>query len=129
MSSRLLFLVLAAAVLGGAAGRASADWPPCGRAATDAAGSQVHPAITDDGANGAIVVWQDDRFRRVNLFAQHVLANGEVDAAWPLFGRALLADPNTLETSAAGGQFAPVIVSDGAGGAIVAWQDLRDSTT
>jgi hypothetical protein len=104
----------------------SAAWPPCGRPVVTAPRAQVHAAIATDGADGAIVVWQDARSARVNVFAQHLLANGEVDGAWPAGGRALLTDSLALPP---GGQTAPAIVPDGAGGAIVAWQDNRSSAT
>ncbi|HKA24817.1 MAG TPA: FlgD immunoglobulin-like domain containing protein [Candidatus Eisenbacteria bacterium] len=107
---------------------AAADWPPFGRAIETAGDSQVHSAIATDGSDGAIVVWQDPRFERENIFVQHVLASGDLDPTWPVDGRSLLGDPTALD-KADGGQFFPVIVSDGAHGAIVAWQDLRDSLT
>src|SRR5438128_914970 len=66
---------------------ASATWPPFGRAVCSADGSQVHPAIATDGADGAVIAWQDHRSPRVNLFAAHVLASGEVDATWPANGQ------------------------------------------
>src|SRR5262245_15244825 len=106
----------------------SADWPSCGRAISTDPRNQQHAVIASDGADGAIIAWQDFRFPRINVFAQHVLSSGEVDAAWPVDGRALLTDPITIAT-ADGGQTSPVIVADGAGGAIVAWQDLRSSAT
>src|SRR5262249_59080971 len=87
-----------------------AAWPASGRALTTAAGIQQHPAITTDGAGGAIVVWQDLRGPKVNVFARHVLASGELDAAWPAEGRALLTDPATLAADA--DQESPAIVSD-----------------
>jgi hypothetical protein len=123
-------VVLAVAVLGIslAPGPASADWPPCGRAISTAPRGQVHSEIATDGAGGAIITWQDARSARVNILAQHVLAAGELDAAWPTNGRALLGDSLAIAT-AAGGQVTPVIVPDGAGGAIVAWQDLRSAVT
>src|SRR5262245_45221637 len=107
---------------------ASADWPACGRAIVTAPAGQVHSVITTDGAGGAIIAWQDQRSPRVNIFARHVLASGELDPAWPVDGRALLGDSVSAATGA-GGQTTPVIVADGAGGAIVAWQDLRNTTT
>src|SRR5262249_32978158 len=76
----------------------------------------------------AIITWQDARLPRVNIFAQHVLAAGDVDPAWPVDGRALLADPLAM-ASAVSGQSSPVIVADGEGGAIVAWQDLGSAVT
>ena len=105
---------------------ASASWPPFGRAITTAPKGQNHLGIASDGADGAIVVWQDGRSPRVNIFAQHVLASGDHDTPWPIEGRALLTDSVAI-AGAAGGQSFPVIVSDGAGGAIVAWQDLRNA--
>src|SRR5438552_3748139 len=103
---------------------ASADWPRFGRAITTQANSQVHSSIATDGADGAIITWQDARSTRVNVFAQHVLASGDVDGAWPVNGRALLNDSLAL-ADADGGQIFPSIVPDGHGGAIIAWQDLR----
>ncbi len=117
-------VVLSVVVHALAAGPVSADWPAFGRAITQAPNSQAHSAIATDGAGGAIVTWQDSRAPRLNIFAQHVLGSGELDAAWPVNGRALLRDSLAL-VNAPGGQFAPAIVADGSGGAIVAWQDLR----
>src|SRR5512142_2601414 len=71
---------------------ASAAWPQQGRAISSAAKGQQHSNAATDGAGGAIIVWQDLRFPRVNVFAQHVLAGGEVDPAWPSNGQALLTD-------------------------------------
>jgi hypothetical protein len=51
--------------------------------------------------------------------AQHVLASGHVDARWPLNGVAV--------STASGPQEFPAIASDGAGGAIITWFDLRSS--
>ena len=105
-----------------------AAWPPEGRPVCTASSSQTHSVIATDGADGAIIAWMDARFPRVNIFARHVLASGDVDGAWPVDGRALLNDPAAMN-NADGGQFNPEIVSDGAGGAIVIWQDLRSAVT
>src|SRR5262249_22525282 len=117
-----LFLV---GTLAGGPGMAAADWPPFGRAGETAGESQVHSKITTDGVDGAIVPWQDPRLPRENIFAQHLLASGDVDPAWPVDGLILV--PPSDQTD--GGEFFPVIVSDGAHGAIVAWQDLTDTLT
>jgi hypothetical protein len=108
--------------------RAAAEWPPCGRAIATAPAAQEHSAAATDGAGGAIITWHDERFPSVNIFAQHVLASGVLDAAWPLDGQALLTDSLALR-SADGGQVSPVIVPDGEGGAIVAWEDNRSPVT
>ena len=105
---------------------ASAAWPDFGRAISAAANNQADSHAASDGAGGAIVVWVDAGSGVVDLFAHHVLASGELDPAWPAGGRALLADPTTLTVPSQG---FPVIVSDGAGGAIVAWVDGRSAVT
>jgi flagellar hook capping protein FlgD len=103
---------------------AFADWPTLGRVVETAIKNQERPRATTDGADGAIVVWQDARSPRVNVFVRRVLASGELDPAWPVDGRALLTD-STSQDTAFDGQQLPVIISDGTGGAIVAWQDGR----
>lgn len=74
-----------------------------------------NPQAATDGDQGAILVWQDRRNLTTDLFAQRVTKAGAT--AWPTNGR-----PVCL---AAGDQLRPQIVSDGAGGAIVAWEDPR----
>jgi hypothetical protein len=97
-------------------------WPVDGRAICTAAGSQESLDIISDGSGGAIITWWDSRLSaNYDIYAQHVLANGTVDAAWPTDGRALCV--------AAGNQIAPTIVSDGTGGAIIAWNDLRSGVS
>src|SRR5262245_46565657 len=107
---------------------ALADWPAFGRALCAQDTVQAYQVITTDGAGGAIVAWQDSRLPRVNIFAGHVTASGALDSAWPLNGTALLTDPVAL-ANAEGGQEGPRIIADGAGGAIVAWEDQRNSET
>jgi hypothetical protein len=107
---------------------ASAEWPQFGRPISTAINGQQHAAIASDGADGAIITWQDLRNSKINVFAQHVRATGEVDAGWLANGQALLTDSLAMATTD-GGQTSPVIVPDGAGGAIVAWQDLRSAVT
>jgi hypothetical protein len=107
--------------------RASAEWPPLGRALSGDPANQERPEVTTDGSGGAIVVWHDLRSAKVNIFARRVFATGELDPLWPVDGQALLTDPAALAT-AVGGQDSPVIASDGAGGAIVAWRDQRSGS-
>jgi hypothetical protein len=101
-----------------ASGAVDPAWPANGRALCTAANSQYSPAIVADGAGGAIVTWYDYRGGiKYDIYAQHVLASGAVDPAWPADGRALC--------TAAGDQDFPAIISDGAGGAVVTWEDRR----
>ena len=98
-------------------GEVNPAWPLDGRALSTAGGNQLNPQVVSDGAGGAIVAWDDARSGAYDIYAQHVLSTGEVTATWPLNGRAVC--------TAVGDQLDPQIVSDGVGGAIVTWPDLR----
>ncbi|MFN8587574.1 MAG: FlgD immunoglobulin-like domain containing protein [Candidatus Eisenbacteria bacterium] len=101
-------------------GTLDSAWPATGISLCNAAGNQTLPEITSDGAYGAIVVWQDGRpGTHTDVYAQHVLAAGTVDPAWTANG--------VLVCSAANNQQQPLVVSDGAGGAIASWLDHRNS--
>jgi FlgD Ig-like domain len=94
---------------------AQAQWQVDGVALSTAVNDQDYPTIVSDGAGGGIVTWQDKRSGTTNIYARRVNAAG-----FPLW----TADGVALCT-AANGQFHPTIVSDGAGGAIVTWEDYR----
>ena len=98
-------------------------WPADGRALCTAVNSQSSPVIDTDGAGGALVGWTDFRFNASvsDIFAQHVLAGGGVDPAWPADGRAISTATNI--------QASPRLLADGSGGAIVAWSDTRGGAT
>jgi hypothetical protein len=103
-------------------GTVDPSWPTDGRALCTVAGNQDFPTIVSDGSGGAIVTWSDARSGSSDdIYAQHVLISGTVDPAWPTDGRALC--------TAAGNQDFPTIVSDGSGGAIVTWDDLRGGSS
>jgi hypothetical protein len=101
-----------------ASGVVDPAWPLDGCALSTAPGDQSYPLIVGDGAGGAIVTWRDSRNVYGDVYAQHVLASGMVDPAWPADGLAVC--------TARDGQAPRSIVADGAGGAIVAWADLRN---
>ncbi len=86
-----------------------------GMALCTATGSQNTIDIASDGGGGAIVSWEDGRTSGSDVYAQRVDAIGNVK--WGVNGRALC---TTVDD-----QNNPVIAADGAGGAIVAWQDER----
>lgn len=92
-------------------------WPPYGLPVCTASGTQFLPVIVSDGADGAIVAWQDERASSSNIYAHHVLATGETDPAWPVNGLGVCTSP--------GDQVSPVMIPDGNGGAILAWRDFR----
>jgi len=91
------------------------EWPTDGVALCSAAGTQGSPMVASDGAHGAIVAWYDSRSGSFDIYAQRVNAAGAVQ--WPTNGVAIC--------TAAFDQFNPVVTSDEAGGAIVAWYDQR----
>ncbi len=92
------------------------QWTTDGVVLCTANGDQAEPQITPDGAGGAIVTWWDYRNVDKDIYAQRVNASGAVQ--WTTDGVALC--------TATGAQQSPAIFSDGAGGAIVTWYDLRN---
>src|SRR5258706_1782373 len=72
-----------------------------------------------DGVGGAFVVWEDDRVvAGTDLYAQHVLASGALDPAWPAADLPVGVGPTN--------QYTHRVAPDGAGGVLVAWQDDRN---
>ncbi|MCX5754269.1 MAG: hypothetical protein NTW97_11640, partial [Candidatus Krumholzibacteria bacterium] len=95
------------------------QWGTNGAAVCTAANNQYGPRPASDGAGGVIIVWGDGRVTtNKDIYAQRVDASGA--ALWTANGVALC--------SSAGTQEGQCIISDGAGGAIVAWEDSRIST-
>jgi hypothetical protein len=80
---------------------------------------------TTDGGGGAILAWEDSRrggdFGPMTVFAQRVDVHGM--PMWTLQGMA--AAPVDGLNGFPANQLVPVVVADGAGGAIVAWIDDR----
>jgi hypothetical protein len=91
------------------------QWAADGVGLCTATGSQTDPVITSDGAGGAIVAWTDSRSGNDDIYVQRLNASGAVQ--WTPDGVALCA--------ATAFQYGPQIISDGAGGAIVTWNDNR----
>lgn len=79
--------------------------------------SQSYPRIVSDGAGGAIITWLDFRLD-YDIYVQRVDGDGVVQ--WPANGVWLTA----FQT-----QNDPVITTDGAGGAIVAWRNQHDGVS
>ena len=80
--------------------------------------------LTTDGNGGAIVAWTQGLQNGLNIFAQHVNSSGQPVWSNPTYGTS----GNPVSTTPSTYQEHPVIVSDDAGGAIVAWYDLRASS-
>ena len=91
-------------------------WTTNGVAICTATDDQSDLEIATDGAGGAILAWRDLRSGTANdIYAQRV--NGSGSALWTADGVAIC--------SAAVDQIGPQVASDGLGGAIIAWRDLR----
>ena len=95
------------------------QWQIDGRAISTANESQQKPQICSDGADGAIIAWEDYRSgSNYDIYAQRVNSTGTM--YWPVDGVAI--------TTANGSQQILQICSDGAGGAIIAWEDYRSGS-
>ena len=90
-------------------------WSTNGVPVCTAAADQQRLALASDGAGGAIVAWDDLRGGNFDIYAQRVAPSGTV--SWGLNGVPV--------STAAGDQQSPTVVSDGAGGGIIAWNDNR----
>jgi len=88
-------------------------WAAHGVAVCTFPGSQLSPAITGDGAGGAVVVWEDLRSGNSDVYLQKLDELGQ--SVYALGGIPII--------TATGNQKAPVVMSDGTGGAYVAWED------
>jgi FlgD Ig-like domain len=77
---------------------------------------QVNPILVSDGSGGAIVVWEDGESDDTQLYSQSITASG-----------LLLWSSDGIRVSNALGVFSnAVMVSDLAGGAIIAWENEID---
>ena len=83
-----------------------------------AVSSQTRARVLGDGAGGAFVAWIDAR-AGVNpaLYAQHVLADGTLDPAWPVGDLGF--------NMAFGGHSNIALLPDGTGGVLAVWDDNR----
>ncbi|MCF8242233.1 MAG: T9SS type A sorting domain-containing protein [Melioribacteraceae bacterium] len=79
---------------------------------------QDNPTITIDGSGGAIITWFDGRAGNNDIYAQRINRNGAPQ--WTADGLPVC----TLTSD----QYSPDISSDGSGGAIITWNDARNST-
>ena len=84
----------------------------------NAANDQINVASVGDGSGGAIITWQDKRNGSYDIYAQRVNSSGAVQ--WAANGVAVC--------SVDSDQVSPAIISDGSGGAIIAWQDKRSGS-
>jgi hypothetical protein len=94
------------------------QWPVNGVALSNVLGIKRNVNIVKDGSGGAIIVWEDERLGgfNENIYAQRINSSGKVQ--WLANGVAITNALNCVK---------PGIVSDGSGGAIITWQDFRNT--
>jgi len=92
------------------------EWSANGKAICTEVGDQWYPQICSDGAGGAIITWHDNRSGSMDIYIQRINSSGIIQ--WKPNGIALSTVINN--------QLNPQICSDGAGGAIITWQDRRN---
>ncbi len=92
------------------------QWDDNGTVICNAADSQSAPQVISNGAGGGIISWTDQRYSSItdkDIYAQKINSAGVVQ--WD--------DNGTIICNALSYQVAPELVSDDAGGAIIAWED------
>ncbi len=108
-SGFLLFFLLLPLVTG---------WQSQGERISKESGWDNEPQICSDGAGGAIITWKDEQTNN-DIYAQRITSEGIVQ--WSTNGIPICA--------ASFGQRRPQIISDSNQGAIIVWEDDRNSAT
>lgn len=93
------------------------QWMVNGLAISTKPFDQINPNIVTE-SNSVIIVWQDSTSAQWDIFGQKILLNGTIQ--WGVNGKVL--------GNAVNSQTGPKHILDGKGGAIVAWQDNRDTS-
>ncbi len=117
LTSTILLVFMSSSSVCLAVRPARAQWNGAGVPVATGSGWQGPVRGCSDGAGGAIFGWKDGRAGSANydVYSQRVDSRGNV--LWTTNGVAVCSAPKA--------QYGPLVVSDGAGGAILAWQDDR----
>ena len=93
-------------------------WPSVSAGLTVFGGpaSQSPSGIVSDGVGGCIISMEDNSTVRQDAYAAHLTSTGAIAEGW---------SSQVAVSTALGDQWTPVCVTDGAAGAILAWQDTR----
>ena len=92
------------------------QWAPGGVMICGLSGNQYGPKLVHDGEGGVVIAWHESQSQ--NIYAMRVRSDGVL--LWTVGGVAV--------TAAANDQQVCKIVPDGEGGAIIAWQDIRNAS-
>ncbi|MBI4947584.1 MAG: T9SS type A sorting domain-containing protein [Bacteroidetes bacterium] len=91
-------------------------WTSNGVTVCSKAAIQKNPKVMSDGAGGAFVVWEDSINGNSDIYAQRISSTGTM--MWTAGGVSVC--------NAAFAQITAKMQTDGAGGAIIVWQDKRN---
>jgi hypothetical protein len=86
------------------------QWSPDGARVSTSPGAKGPPRVVSDGATGALIAWAESGL----VYLQHIGPDGQPRPGWPAEGRPVMQGPGFLANEWH-------LVSDGAGGALVAW--------
>ena len=93
------------------------QWTTNGVVITNGLNNQKRPQIVNDNAGGAIIVWEDSVNSYFDIYAQRINTAGTV--VWTTNGIPICTALNNQNN--------PRLDFDGLGGAIITWQDRRNS--
>ncbi len=93
-------------------------WSSGGVPVSKVSGGRTAPAIVGDGMGGAIIAWHEKRTGSYDIYVQRIDASGKMK--WGSGGLGVC----TMTAD----QLYPVLSVDGAGGAIIAWDDNRNGS-
>lgn len=100
-----------------------ADLPANGVAVCVQPFNQGRVRAVPDGNRGMFLEWHDNRTGvSESVYAHHLLADRQIDPAWPAHGLAVRVGASDFFVGAV---YPHDLVSDGEGGAIVTWHDKR----
>ena len=102
----------------------NAKWAANGVAVCDVGGAETGgPQLTSDGSGGAVITWEDFRNGVNDIYANRVNSSGVPQ--WPTNGST---DGVAVRQVAGSDARLPQITTDGAGGAVISWNDGRNAT-
>ena len=112
----ILLIVISTSLAFGAT-PARSEWPPTGLPVATGAADQSSP-IGLTGPGGELhMFWVEFAPTTYALFAQHLTIEGTPAPGWPVGGRGVVPVPAAIGS--------PLVIADGSGGAILAWNDYR----
>ena len=96
---------------------ARAQWAPNGLPVCQSGCDGDAVQVVSDGLGGAFIAWRDGH-NNDDVFIQRIIAAGSIAPGWPVDGLPVAVLPSSQEFSG--------LAQDRQGGALVAWEDLRN---